>query len=139
MLMPFRLVNVGSLLKLVNRRANMFLLILISIASSMFPVLTFVMISLFMKNPETSSVVVMSFFSPRLRLPSIIFLPFFVSKAAVTMYTPAKVFLRMSACGFIDISNFSYGFNVKVLVSSKRTEENVAVMFSSVVASLFWM
>lgn len=71
-------VKVGSILKDVNSLEKMFFVISIWIFVGTFPEFTFVSVCVFISNPEESSSEVIPFFSPRYKVPSIVFSPFSV-------------------------------------------------------------
>jgi len=79
---PFLSMMFGSMLNVVNSLEKMFFVILIWTFSNIFPVLIFVIVSVWTNNPDLSSVVVIPFFSPRYKLPSIFFSPLLVWKIA---------------------------------------------------------
>ena len=76
----FLSVIVGSMLNVVKSLAIIPFLIFTWMPSTTFPVFTFVIVSVLIKNPDVSSVEVIPFFSPRYKVPSIFSLPLFVWK-----------------------------------------------------------
>ena len=68
----------GSMLNVVKSREKMFFVISTWTFSRTLPALTFVIVCVRTRRPDLSSVVVIPFFSPRYRLPSIFFSPLFV-------------------------------------------------------------
>ena len=135
---PILVVCAGSILNDVNSLEKIFLFILISIFSITFPELTFVIVSVFISNPDLSSISVIPFFSPRYSVPSIDFSPLLVWNCEFIMYTPADVFASFDGLTCTGIMYFSFGFRSNVVVMSKRIEENVAVMFLRYTDSLFF-
>jgi len=134
---PFLSIAFGSMLNVVKSLEKIFLFSLIWMFSNMFPEFIFVIVCVRIRIPDLSSVVVIPFFSPRYKLPSIFFLSSVVWKIDSMIYTPAFVFLSLSSLTFAVNSSFWFGARSNVALVSNRIDENFAERFLRVVASRF--